>query len=150
MLRKKSGFTLLELIVVMAVIAILVAMGAPRFIGYTKDANVTAMKADAKVLEDACVIYNLENEAWPTGDAAIIPAALGLTGAEAKTLNANELSSHIRSLKNEIADFALITKADDNKKVAEGEIIYIGNSGNGLKDRAGNTWFGIGQEIPAP
>ena len=64
-LRNKKGFTLIELIVVMAVIGILVLLAAPKFLGYTKDANVTAMQSDAKVLSNAALMYNIDNEVFP-------------------------------------------------------------------------------------
>lgn len=51
--RNTRAFTLIELLVVMAVIGILVMLAAPRFVGYTKDAKVTAMVHDSKILEDA-------------------------------------------------------------------------------------------------
>ena len=58
----------MELIVVMAVLSILVAMGVPRFIGYTKDANVAAMKVDAGMLEQVSLQHMLVNgDAWPVG-----------------------------------------------------------------------------------
>lgn len=64
--RNKKGITLIELIVVMAILAILVTLGAPRFLGYTKDAGVTAMKADASIIEGASYQYALENDdQWP-------------------------------------------------------------------------------------
>ena len=54
---KKTGFTIIELIVVMAVLAILVAMGLPRLIGYTDDAIETRLKNDARVIQDAIDIH---------------------------------------------------------------------------------------------
>jgi len=63
--KNKKGFTLIELIVVMAVIGILVLLAAPKFLGYTKDANVTAMQADAKILSNAALMYNIDNEKFP-------------------------------------------------------------------------------------
>ena len=41
LINKKKGFTLIELIVVMAVIAILVLLAIPRLLNYTKDATLT-------------------------------------------------------------------------------------------------------------
>lgn len=47
----KRGFTLIELIVVMAILAILVLLAAPRFIGKTEDARVAQIMNDIKVAE---------------------------------------------------------------------------------------------------
>ncbi len=143
--KRRSGFTLLELIVVMAVIAILVAMGVPRFIGYQKDAAVTAMKADCKVLEDACMIHYTEEDSWPssgegtTVDGVIFDGDSGAgTNVTAKAISDNAIKEHYRSLKNAVTDYALI----DNGTY-EGVVIYIGNDGNGLDDRSNKTWYGV-------
>jgi len=142
--RERSGFTLLELIVVMAVVAILVAMGVPRFIGYQKDAKVSAMKADCKVLEDACSIYHTEKDVWPIlgeyvpAEGSIVEL---LSGATVNKLNKAMVSPHIRSLKNGLNDYALVTVGNEN--VSEGDIVYTGNSGAGLPDRRDDIWYGI-------
>lgn len=133
-LNNKRGFTLIELIVVMAILAILVALGAPRFLGYTKDAAVTAMKADSKIIEQAAYQYALKNnDAWPVGTAvtpdatldAILKNALESKGvaandldtaltevkALAKDLDATGIQPFIRSTKNPISDYFIIDKA---------------------------------------
>lgn len=63
--KNNEGFTLIELIVVMAIIAILVLLAAPSFLNYTKDAKVTAMKQDTKILEDSAEIYHIDKGEWP-------------------------------------------------------------------------------------
>ena len=84
----------------MAVISILVAMGVLRFIGYTKDANATAMKVDANFLEQAALQYALINDgAWPVGAKyvlydpdvlAVLEGLLGRKGAIAGFLRLQE------------------------------------------------------------
>lgn len=51
--RNKKGFTLIELIVVIAVLGILVLLAAPKFLGYTNDAKIAQIKADIKTYETA-------------------------------------------------------------------------------------------------
>ena len=68
--KAKKGFTILELLVVMAIIAFLVMMAVPRYLGYTKDAAVNNMRIDVRVLEQASYQYALQNDdAWPVGAA---------------------------------------------------------------------------------
>ncbi len=143
--KRKSGFTLLELIVVMAVVAILVAMGVPRFIGYQKDAKVTAMKADCKVLEDACSIYYTEEGSWPVnGSGTMVSGVITYgsagsgTNVTAKPISNDKVKEHYRSLKNDVADYCLIDSGS-----YEGTVIYIGNDGEGLGDRSGEFWYGV-------
>lgn len=88
--RNRKGFSLIELIVVMAVMAILVLLAAPRFLGYTKDAAVSAMQADAKVLSNAALQYNIKTEAWPVTGSEITDLTVSGTfvnsGASADTV----------------------------------------------------------------
>ena len=47
----KKAFTLIELIVVVAVIGILVLLGAPRLTSYVQEAQLTRIQHDVKVME---------------------------------------------------------------------------------------------------
>ena len=56
----------------MAILSVLVAMGLPKFLGYTQQAKLTRLMNDGKVLEDATMRYYMDHEAWPKegGEAA--------------------------------------------------------------------------------
>ena len=58
----KKAFTLIELIVVVAVIGILVLLGAPRLTSYVQEAQLTRIQHDVKVMEQEMKIVLLENE----------------------------------------------------------------------------------------
>ncbi|MCQ2012346.1 prepilin-type N-terminal cleavage/methylation domain-containing protein [Clostridium butyricum] len=53
LMKKKKGFTLVELIIVIAVIAVLAAVAIPKFGAVKKDANLSADKANAKIIATA-------------------------------------------------------------------------------------------------
>lgn len=63
--RNKRGFTLIELIVVMAIIGILVLLAMPKFLGYTQRARITNIKHDVKVAEDKIEEYLIKYHKLP-------------------------------------------------------------------------------------
>jgi general secretion pathway protein G len=68
MKRHQSGFTLLEIIVVITIIAILAAYIAPKVAGRADDARISKVKNDIQVLESALELYRLDNYKYPTSD----------------------------------------------------------------------------------
>ena len=58
---KNRGFTLIEIIVVIAILAILSAIAVPRFIGYTDATKEQVCNMNCKTIERAYEIY-LESE----------------------------------------------------------------------------------------
>ena len=66
--RKSSGFTLIEIITVVAIIAILAAVIVPKFVGRTEDAKVSAAKADIAAIETALDAYEADNGNYPSSE----------------------------------------------------------------------------------
>lgn len=63
---KQKGFTLLEIIVVVAIIAILAAYIAPKVAGRVDDARISKAKSDIRVLESSLELYKLDNFNYPS------------------------------------------------------------------------------------
>ncbi|HKL76087.1 MAG TPA: prepilin-type N-terminal cleavage/methylation domain-containing protein [Halanaerobiales bacterium] len=61
-LQKERGFTLIELIVVIAVIGILASIAVPRYTNVKDKADLTVIKMDLKNIQTLVEIYALENE----------------------------------------------------------------------------------------
>src|SRR5690348_1575242 len=65
-LRAARGFTLIELIVVIAIIATLAAVVAPSIFRNVGDAKTSAAKSQIELLSLALNSYRLDNDAFPT------------------------------------------------------------------------------------
>ena len=61
-----GGFTLLEVIVVVAILAILASIVAPRVVGRPAEAREAAAKQDVATIVQALKLYRLDNERYPT------------------------------------------------------------------------------------
>jgi general secretion pathway protein G len=61
-----SGFTLIEIMVVIVILGILAALVVPRVVGRADDARVTAAKQDLAQIMQALNLYRLDNGRYPT------------------------------------------------------------------------------------
>ena len=67
-MRKQSGFTLIEVIVVLVILGILASIVAPNVIGNVDKSRVVKAKQDIRALESALQIYRVDNYKYPTTD----------------------------------------------------------------------------------
>lgn len=65
-LRSDRGFTFIEIMVVVAILAILAALVVPRIMGRTDDAKRTAAKVQIRNIEGALQLYKLDNGVYPS------------------------------------------------------------------------------------
>jgi general secretion pathway protein G len=63
--RTQSGFTLIELMIVMAIIGILITMAIPSFVGAIKHAREAALKEDLQTLRTAIDTYTMDKQKGP-------------------------------------------------------------------------------------
>jgi len=66
--RQRSGFTLLELVVVIIVLGLLAGLVAPPIIGRLSDAKSTTARTQIELLSVALDGYRLDNGNYPTTD----------------------------------------------------------------------------------
>lgn len=74
--RRRSGFTLVEVMVVMAIIAVLAAVVYQAVTGSGEKSRMVTYAADVKSVKGSADRFNAEGGAWPTGDGAAAPGAL--------------------------------------------------------------------------
>jgi len=65
---KNRGFTLLEVLVVVAILGILAALVVPRIMDRPDEAKRVAAKADIGALQQALKLYRLDNGFYPSTD----------------------------------------------------------------------------------
>jgi general secretion pathway protein G len=67
-LRKRKGFTLVELMAVLMIVALLAGLAAKSFMGQTEKAKVIATKATLKTLHGAVNMFKLDTGRYPSED----------------------------------------------------------------------------------
>jgi prepilin-type N-terminal cleavage/methylation domain-containing protein len=71
-LKNKRGFTLIELIVVLAVLAIILAIAVPRFIGIQKQARIDSDYSTGALIAKAAELYEAREEKAPNNAKELI------------------------------------------------------------------------------
>jgi general secretion pathway protein G len=66
--RTQSGFTLIELMVVLLIIGVLASLIVPNVLNRADDARVTAAKTDVTNLMQALKLYKLDNRRYPSAE----------------------------------------------------------------------------------
>ena len=70
-MKKQNGFTLIEILVVIAIIAGLVALVAPNILGSAGEARIKTAKAQIANIVSAMDLYKLDNFTYPKNDEGI-------------------------------------------------------------------------------
>lgn len=68
LIRRRQGFTLVELMVVVVIMGVLAALVVPRLMGRTDDARILAAKQDIGTLVQALKLYRLDNQRYPSNE----------------------------------------------------------------------------------
>jgi len=82
-LRSAKGFTLLELLVVLLIIALLAGYVGPKVLSYSDRAKVQAAHAQMKTLGDALIQYRLDTGSYPSkqdGLQSLVTQPTGVVG----------------------------------------------------------------------
>jgi general secretion pathway protein G len=68
----EAGFTLLELLVVVAIIGLLVGFVAPRYFGQVTRSEVSTAKAQIEAFEKALDLYRLDTGKYPSTESGLL------------------------------------------------------------------------------
>ena len=63
--RRKIGFSLLEMLVVVSIILILATVAVPKFTSAGKTAKIAKIEADLHTISNAAALYEVETGAYP-------------------------------------------------------------------------------------
>lgn len=78
--RIHRGFTLIELMIVVAIIGILAAVAVPNFIDATDEAKAARIQADLSTIGSAVELYYVKHGSYPTALSELVTASDGSSG----------------------------------------------------------------------
>jgi general secretion pathway protein G len=139
-LRNNAGFTLIEIMVVIVILALLAALVGPKIIGRSDDAKVADAKVQIRNMETALKLYKLDNSSFPTTDqglaalvtkptAGVIPKNYKAEGyLESKKLPKDPWGSdYVYLSPSEHGDYELCSYGSDGARGGEGKAADICN-----------------------
>ena len=92
-LRKKEGFTLIELMIVVAIIGVLAAVAIPAFINYVKRSKTSEVANNLKLMFEGAQTY-YQQERWGQGVISMGAAAMANTNCTVATAAAMYTASN--------------------------------------------------------
>lgn len=132
-LARQQGFTLIELMVVVVILAVLAAIAVPKLMDRPDEARIVKVKQDISAMSSALQLYKLDNYRYPTTDE-------GLEALVTRPSDAANWKPYMDRLPNdpwgkayiylspgENGDFDLYSLGADGQEGGEGVNATIGN-----------------------
>jgi type II secretion system protein G len=86
-LRRRKGFTLIEVLIVIVVIAILAAIVVPRLLGAGREARETSLRAHLQEIRNAIGLFQAQCGDYPAQLADIMATSAPATGGNGVEIN---------------------------------------------------------------
>jgi general secretion pathway protein G len=132
--RKQSGFTLLELLVVIVIIGLLAGYVAPRYFSQVGRSEVQVARAQIESLEKALDQYRLDMRRYPTAEEGLVALVAKPASADAwsgpylkKAVPMDPWGrAYVYRVPGEKGEFQLLSYGRDGKPGGNGEDADIG------------------------
>lgn len=133
----QKGFTLIELMIVVAIIGILASIALPAYQDYTKRAHVSEGLSLASGAKTAVAEYYSTNAAWPSNNASAgLADATDISGTAVKSVT--------------VSTGGVVTAAFNSKVVDPGTIILTPtDNGGAIAWECTNSGSGMNKYVPS-
>lgn len=140
--RRRRGFTLVELLVVIVVLAVLAAIVLPKFMNSSQRSKESALKSDLKLLRNAVNLFFTDTGAYPktlSDLTATSAPAKGMDSAGAdKTITASDWHGpYLDAVPNDPVSGSAFTYGATSPNVGK---VTSSASGNALDNTAYSGW----------
>ncbi|MEX0932141.1 MAG: prepilin-type N-terminal cleavage/methylation domain-containing protein [Candidatus Saccharimonadales bacterium] len=88
LMNRQKGFTIVELLVVIVVIAILATLTIPQVLNYFQRGRDLDRKNDLRVIQQSSEEYYTDNEYYPTATSGLVPDYISEVPTDPQTSNA--------------------------------------------------------------
>ena len=140
--RRRRGFTLVELLVVIVVLAVLAAIVLPKFMDSSRRSKEAALRSDLKLLRNAVGLFQTDTGSYPLSLADLAATAApakgyDATGAQQNITVADWHGPYLQAVPTDPIGGAAFTYVTTSPNVGK---VTSSTAGNGLDGTAYSTW----------
>lgn len=141
-LKERKGFTLVELLVVIVVLAVLAAVVLPKFVNSGQRSKEAALKADLKLVRNAVALFKTDTAAYPSSLADLAATSAPANGIDSagnsKAITASDWHGpYLEAVPNDPVSGSAFTYTSSGAGVGG---VKSSATGNGLDGSAYSSW----------